>query len=208
MQKRDPLISQVAGYNIIGAPPPSSGGGAIIGALRFLAGFALPYSALLDTLSAHRYVEACRHVFAMRMSLSDPKFSPDENANVTKDLLEGYYMEMLRQNTLDNSILNLSQYGGHQWAQLNDTDDTGALVDAQEGDRKRRKRQLRLFNYLEDSGTSSLSVVDKDRNTVTVTSSINLDFGSKVVSPSTGIILNNQVSKTTTCHTRARHSSY
>jgi len=203
--KRDPLIARVAGHTIVGAPPPSSGGGAIIGALRFLSGFVTPYSALVDTLSKHWYVEACRHVFAIRMSLSDPKFAPEENANAVKDLIEGEYMETLRQMTLDDGVLNLSQYGGQKWAQLKDSDGKGALVDAQEGDRRRRtertrindshvvSRNMRLFQYLEDHGTSSLSIVDKHRNTVTITSSVNLDFGSKVVSPSTGIILNNQM---------------
>eukprot|EP00584_Thalassiosira_punctigera_P022281 CAMPEP_0172560268 /NCGR_PEP_ID=MMETSP1067-20121228/87875_1 /TAXON_ID=265564 ORGANISM="Thalassiosira punctigera, Strain Tpunct2005C2" /NCGR_SAMPLE_ID=MMETSP1067 /ASSEMBLY_ACC=CAM_ASM_000444 /LENGTH=524 /DNA_ID=CAMNT_0013350027 /DNA_START=17 /DNA_END=1588 /DNA_ORIENTATION=+ len=204
---RDPLISRVAGYTVVGSPPPSSGGGAIIGALRFLSGFTGPYSALADTLSKHRYVEACRHVFAIRMSLSDPKFAPEENANAVNDLTKGGYMEALRRMTLDDAVLNLSQYGGQKWAQLKNTDGTGALVDAQEGDRRRRRaerarvddshniapRNLRLFNYLEDHGTSSLSVVDKDRNTVAITSSVNLEFGSKVVSPSTGIVLNNQM---------------
>lgn len=195
--KRDPLISKVAGYNVVGSPPPSSGGSTIIGAIRFLAGFTTPYSALLDTLSKHWYVEACRHVFAIRMSLSDPDFNPEDNANAVKDLIEGEYIESLRKMTIDDSVLKLSQYGGPTWAQLNDADDKGTLEDAQEGDRRRMmesvSRNLRLFNYLDDHGTSSFSVVDKDRNTVTMTSSVNLAFGSKVVSPSTGIVLNNQM---------------
>mmetsp|Transcript_6807 Transcript_6807/g.14752 ORF Transcript_6807/g.14752 Transcript_6807/m.14752 type:complete len:296 (-) Transcript_6807:135-1022(-) len=119
-------------------------------------------------------------------------------------------METLRRMTLDDDVLDLSQYGGQRWAQLKNTDGGGALVDAQEGDRRRRRRaertrdvsgsrnnrvsrDMRLFNYLEDHGTTSLSIVDKHRNTVTMTSSVNLNFGSKVVSPSTGIILNNQM---------------
>jgi gamma-glutamyltranspeptidase len=181
----------------VGAPPPSSGGAAIIGALRFLSGFAQPYSALLDTLSKHWFVEACRHVFAIRMSLSDPKFDPEENSNAVKDLIKGQYIELLLNMTLDNSVLNLSQYGGAQWNKLKDADVTNAsLVDAQEGDRRRRRdrtRNTRLFNYLNDHGTSSLSVVDKNLNSVTITSSINLELGSKVVCPSTGVLLNNQM---------------
>ncbi|KAL7553322.1 hypothetical protein ACHAWF_016603 [Thalassiosira exigua] len=207
---RDPLISRVSGYAVVGAPPPSSGGSAIVGALRFLSGFSVPYSALADALSKHRYVEACRHVFAIRMSLSDPKFAPEDNAAAVRDLIEGEYMEALRKTTSDDGTLSLSRYGGATWARLNDTEGTGALVDAQEGDRRRRRttsartsrrtggsdvasRNLRLFNYLDDHGTSSLSVVDKHRNAVTITTSVNLNFGSKVVSPSTGIVLNNQM---------------
>lgn len=161
-----------------------------------------PYAARADTLSKHWYVEACRHVFAIRMSLSDPAFAPEENAAAVADLLEGRYMESLRRTTADNATLRLSQYGGRKWAQLKDADGDGALADAREGDRRRRQRRrasrtvarsARLFGYLEDHGTSSLTVVDKDRNTVTITSSVNVEFGSKVVSPSTGIVLNNQM---------------
>ena len=47
---RDPLVSSMFGHTLVGSPPPSSGGGAIIGALRFLSYFASPYSATHDTL--------------------------------------------------------------------------------------------------------------------------------------------------------------
>eukprot|EP00581_Thalassiosira_minuscula_P017721 CAMPEP_0183722004 /NCGR_PEP_ID=MMETSP0737-20130205/14094_1 /TAXON_ID=385413 /ORGANISM="Thalassiosira miniscula, Strain CCMP1093" /LENGTH=310 /DNA_ID=CAMNT_0025952089 /DNA_START=1 /DNA_END=933 /DNA_ORIENTATION=+ len=138
------------------------------------------------------------------MSLSDPKFDPNGTVDdAVRDLIEGEYMETLQQMTLDDAVLNLSQYGGTKWAQLKDSEGKGTLADAQEGDRRRRQterppgmhhpRNMRLFNYLEDHGTSSLSIVDSDRNTVTITSSVNLAFGSKVVSPSTGIVLNNQM---------------
>lgn len=52
---------------------------------------------------------------------------------------------------------------------------------------------MRIFNYLEDHGPTSLSVVDEHRNSVTITSSINPFFGSKVASPPTGFYLNNQM---------------
>eukprot|EP00984_Skeletonema_dohrnii_P023122 scaffold12205_cov115-Skeletonema_dohrnii-CCMP3373.AAC.7 len=195
---RDPLIASVSGYKVVGVPPPSSGGATIIGLLRFLVRFALPLASLADTLSKHWYVEACKHVFAIRMSLSDPKYDHERNADAVSDLVKGNYIEKLQNMTMDDEVLNLSQYGGKKWAQLEDTDGTGAMKDAQEGDRRMlrsesERRKLRLFNYLEDHGTTSLSVVDKHRNSVTITSSINLHFGSKVASPSTGFILNNQM---------------
>ena len=196
--QRDPLVARVSGYKIIGVPPPSSGGATIIGLLRFLVMFTLPLASLPDTLSKHWYVEACKHVFAVRMSLSDPKYDKERNDDAVTDLVKGNYIEKLQKMTLDDKILNLSQYGGEKWAQLQDSDGTGAMKDAQEGDRRMlrwesERRKLRLFNYLEDHGTTSLSVVDKHRNSVTITSSINLGFGSKVASSSTGLILNNQM---------------
>lgn len=45
----------------------------------------------------------------------------------------------------------------------------------------------------EDGGTGHLSVIGPNGDAVSVTSSINVYFGSKRVSPSTGIVLNNQM---------------
>lgn len=48
--------------------------------------------------------------------------------------------------------------------------------------------------YLDSMGTTHVSVLTEDGSAVSVTSSINHIFGSKVFSPSTGVILNNQLS--------------
>ncbi|VEU43355.1 unnamed protein product [Pseudo-nitzschia multistriata] len=53
------------------------------------------------------------------------------------------------------------------------------------------RKMSQRFGYLEDNGTSHLSVVDKDGNAVAVTTSINGIFGSIVFSESTGIMLGN-----------------
>jgi gamma-glutamyltranspeptidase/glutathione hydrolase len=44
-----------------------------------------------------------------------------------------------------------------------------------------------------DHGTSHLSVADSQGNLVAMTNTINLSFGSKLLSPSTGILLNNEM---------------
>jgi len=190
---RDPLVAQVNGISIASVPPPSSGGGTVIGALRFLSGYKNPFALFDGGLSTHRFVEALKHVFAIRMSLSDPDFFSNVTQSAVQDLISGTFMEHLRQKTLDNTILPLSAYGG-KWALINSTDDTGNATDAHEGDRRLQgnvRRRTRLFNYLEDHGTTHLNVVDKHRNSVAITSSVNYYFGSKFASPSTGIIFNN-----------------
>lgn len=191
---RDPLVANVKGFNIVSTPPPSSGGAVIIGVLRFLSGYLDPFATFADALSKHRMVEAFKHGFAIRMSMSDPAFNADVTKAAVADLIKGPYMEELRQNTSDTWISPLSEYGGAKWAQINSTDDKVYAKDAKEGDRRLRGlRSLRGFNYLEDHGTSHLSVVDKGRNAVSITSSINFHFGSKFISPSTGILFNDQM---------------
>eukprot|EP00003_Mantamonas_plastica_P008834 TRINITY_DN1787_c0_g1_i1.p1 TRINITY_DN1787_c0_g1~~TRINITY_DN1787_c0_g1_i1.p1 ORF type:complete len:246 (-),score=76.86 TRINITY_DN1787_c0_g1_i1:107-844(-) len=49
------------------------------------------------------------------------------------------------------------------------------------------------FAPLEDHGTTHISVIDKDRNSIAFTSTINLYFGSKFVSTQTGILMNNEM---------------
>ena len=194
---RDPLVGRnVGGYALVGVPPPSSGGAAVIGAARFLSGYKRneknsPYE--------HRLVEAMKHAFAIRMSLSDPGFPSKTNVSqVVQDLVYNDYMETLRQTTKDDDVLPLSQYGGAKWAQLNDSQGQGNAMDANEGDRRKRRLRIRdyqnpNFGYLEDHGTTHLSVVDREYNAVSITSSVNTYFGSGIVASHTGILLNSQM---------------
>ncbi|XP_062187453.1 glutathione hydrolase 3-like [Phragmites australis] len=49
------------------------------------------------------------------------------------------------------------------------------------------------WSQLRDHGTSHLCVVDGDRNAVAMTTTVNYSFGAHVLSPSTGIVLNNEM---------------
>jgi gamma-glutamyltranspeptidase len=192
---RSPVHADVSGFTVVGVPPPSSGGAVVLGAARFLSGYKTPLAAAADTLSMHRIVEAMRHAFSIRMSLSDPLYNTDVNKDAVADLTTGDYMESLRLMTKDNSTLPLSQYGGEKWAQMNDDDTMKEAQDAHEGDRRRgllrHRRLARPFGYLDDKGTSHLSVVDNDGNAVAVTSSVNGIFGSWIFSETTGVLLGN-----------------
>jgi len=191
---RSPVIAHdVYGFSVAGVPPPSSGGAAIIGILRFLAMMPTPFSTYVDTQSKHFFVEACKHIFAIRMSLSDPNFNSDVVNDALNDLVASEYIAQLFAATPTTSTLPLSKYGGVKWAQLDDDDGNQAAKDAQEGDRHRKRRTARRFGYLDDHGTSHFSVADKFGNAVAMTSSVNTVFASLVMSESTGILLNNQM---------------
>ncbi|WVZ85927.1 hypothetical protein U9M48_032784 [Paspalum notatum var. saurae] len=49
------------------------------------------------------------------------------------------------------------------------------------------------WNILPDHGTSHLSIVDSERNAVSMTSTVNSYFGSLILSPATGVLLNNEM---------------
>ncbi|KAK6147788.1 hypothetical protein DH2020_018700 [Rehmannia glutinosa] len=52
---------------------------------------------------------------------------------------------------------------------------------------------LPRWSQLRDHGTSHFCVVDADRNAVSMTTTVNYAFGGGVLSPSTGIVLNNEM---------------
>ncbi|PSS15547.1 Gamma-glutamyltranspeptidase [Actinidia chinensis var. chinensis] len=49
------------------------------------------------------------------------------------------------------------------------------------------------WNQLRDHGTSHFCIVDVDRNAVSMTTTVNYAFGAGLISPSTGVIMNNEM---------------
>lgn len=50
-----------------------------------------------------------------------------------------------------------------------------------------------MYDIKEDHGTTHLSVIDKFGSAISVTSTVNLIFGSRVMDEETGIILNDEM---------------
>eukprot|EP00879_Flechtneria_rotunda_P013855 GHRR01014471.1.p1 GENE.GHRR01014471.1~~GHRR01014471.1.p1 ORF type:complete len:716 (+),score=228.03 GHRR01014471.1:397-2544(+) len=122
-------------------------------------------------LGMQRLVEAMKHGFAIRTALGDPGPSkkPFEHASAINaavaDLLSDTFVDKLRMQTLDDGVLPDEQYGG-RW------NPKGVAPP-------------------EEHGTSHFCVVDRERNAVSITTSVNTVFGSGVVSESTGILWGN-----------------
>ncbi|KAG5607356.1 hypothetical protein H5410_028848 [Solanum commersonii] len=156
---REPIVADVMGFQIIGMPPPSSGGAAMVLILNILAQYGFPMEGP-SSLLIHRQIEALKHAFAVKMNLGDPDFV--NVTNVVNDMLSTEFAKQLKKTIYDNMTFSSNHYGG-KWNQIN------------------------------DHGTSHMSIVDSERNAVSMTSTVNSYFGAKYLSPSTGIVLNNEM---------------
>ena len=129
-----------------------------------MSSFSEPLISLGD-LYYHRLAEAMKHTFAIRLFLGDPSFI--DSKDPLSALLSNKYMgDLAILNSSDFDVQLLSSYGGKY--------NTKNLVK-------------------DDHGTTHISVIDTDGNAVSLTSTINTYFGSKVISKSTGILFNNQM---------------
>lgn len=156
---REPISTNILGLEIIGMPPPSSGGAAMVLVLNILAQYGNSLN-ISTPLLTHRTIEALKHAFAVRMNLADPDFVNVKD--VLNDMLSTEFAKKLQKTINDNMTFSPPHYGGR-------------------------------WNQIHDHGTSHVSIVDNDRNAVSMTSTINSYFGAKFLSTSTGIVLNNEM---------------
>ena len=158
---REAIRSRYRDYELIGFPPPSSGGAHVAQILNILSNFDLgekrPYSA--D--SVHLIAEAMKLAFADRAYwLGDPDF-----VSVPRGLISKQYAETLARRIDPQRAISVGRHGP--------ADEFGT---AQFG-----------------KHTTHFSVADAEGNWVACTTTLNTSFGSKVIIPGTGILLNNQM---------------
>jgi len=151
---RRPLVTRYRGLTVVGAPPPSSGGGVVLEILNVLDGYNLRGEGSQTVLGLHRIAQAEAAAFRDRARYyGDPDF-----VNVPMDkLLSAQHAEEIRR----------------EIAASDAPSPQGALP--------------------ERGGTAHTSTLDSRGTAVALTSTINTAFGSMVLVPGTGIILNNEM---------------
>ncbi|GLX80073.1 gamma-glutamyltranspeptidase [Thalassotalea insulae] len=152
-------------YQICGMAPPSSGGVAVIQILSQLAPFKMFQRKFEDVQTVHLFTQSSRLAFADR-----ERFMADNDfVKVPVDgLLEPAYLQQRTELINIHQDVNRAQPGMPK----------GALALADD-------------NALELPSTSHISIVDADGNAVSMTTSIEMGFGSAVMVE--GFILNNQL---------------
>jgi gamma-glutamyltranspeptidase / glutathione hydrolase len=166
--ERDPLCGPYRQWTVCGAPPPSSGGIVILQVLGMLEHFPLAELGPDSVEGLHLLVEAHRLALADREHyVADPEF-----VDVPVEAL------------LDSAYLALR-------AGL--IDPQRAMRDAPPGDpvSQLARQATRGVAAAPAGATSHVSIVDADGNVVALTSSIEMPFGSRMISG--GFLLNNQL---------------
>jgi len=157
VKEREPLRFGYRGWEIVTAPPPSSGGVALAQMLQVLAGWDL--RGMDPAARAHLTIESMRRAFRDRtFYLGDPDF-----VHVPVDVLASpYYAAGLRATINPEQATPSDVFSG-------------------------------LPTPLEDEETTHFSIIDAEGNRAAVTQTVNLLFGSGLVPPGTGVLLNNEM---------------
>src|SRR5258708_32688989 len=178
VKERQPIRGMYRGYEIISAPPPSSGGITLLETLNILEGYDLASLGSRSADSIHLTAEAFRRAFFDRAEfLGDPDF----NQLPVPQLLDKKYAAAWRA-LLDPAHASISK-------ELRRPAGFGEL-----------DRQATLHTaYVgrESENTTHYSVVDADGNAVAVTTTLNDSFGSRVTSANLGFLLNNKIPDST-----------
>ncbi len=172
---RAPVRGTYRGVEIISAPPPSSGGIALIETLNILEGFDLGKAGFRSADAIHLVTEAYRRAFYDRAQfLGDPEYS-------------------------DLPVLDLAQKEyATEWRKSIDPRKASASARLE-----RPRVSAALEKYVaehpvlplgkESMQTTHYSVVDKAGNAVAVTTTLNGGYGSKVTLGSLGFLMNNEM---------------
>ena len=158
VKERKPLTGKYRGAHIVSAPPPSSGGVALIDALNILSGFDL--HAVDGGARKHLVIEAMRRVHRDRAQyLGDPDFV----SIPIEQLINPYYAA-----------------GQRASMRIDRATPSNALPGV-------------IESGAPGMQTTHFSVLDAKGNRVAATMSINFFFGSGIMIPGVGVLLNNEM---------------
>lgn len=175
VKEREPIRGTYRGYEIISAPPPSSGGTVLVESLNILEGYDLAKLGNRSAESIHFTAEAFRRAFFDRAEfLGDPDFAKIPVAQ----LVDKKYGAAWR-DSIDDSNATASK-------------DLKRPAIFSELEQYAAAHPQPVANH-ESPHTTHYSVVDAEGNAVSVTTTINDWFGSRVTAEGLGFLLNDEM---------------
>jgi len=171
VKEREPVRGTYRGYEIIGAPPPSSGGTTLIEILNILEGFDLAKTGNRSAETIHLTAEAFRRAFYDRTDfMGDPDFAKVP----VPQLIDKKYAEAWRESI---EVNHASPSLELRRPQFKDLERVASHSVAQH----------------EPENTTHYSVVDSEGNAVAVTTTLNDSFGSRATAEGLGFLLNDEM---------------
>jgi gamma-glutamyltranspeptidase/glutathione hydrolase len=175
VKEREAIRGSYRGYEIISAPPPSSGGTVLIETLNILEGYDLTKLGNRSAQSMHLATEAFRRAFSDRAEfLGDPDFAKIPVAQ----LIDKKYGAAWR-DSIDADHASPSQELKRP-----------AIFNALEQYAMQHPQPQAIH---ESTHTTHYSVVDGEGNAVAVTTTLNDWFGSRVTAVGLGFLLNDEM---------------
>lgn len=175
VKEREPVRGTYRGYDIIGAPPPSSGGVGLIEILNILEGYDLAKLGSRSSESVQLTAEAFRRAFYDRAEfLGDPDFSRIPVPQlIDKRYAQGWRESIEVQHASPSNDLRRPAIFNQleQYASTHPAPSTGR----------------------EPTQTTHYSIVDAAGNAVAVTTTLNDEFGSHVTVEGLGFLLNDEM---------------
>jgi gamma-glutamyltranspeptidase/glutathione hydrolase len=176
VKERKPINGTYRDYEIISAPPPSSGGIALVEILNILEGYNLRKLGNRSAETIHLTAEAFRRAFYDRAEfLGDPDFSKIPVAQ----LIDKKYAAGWRE-SIDPQRASVSQ-------ELKRPSEFNEL------ERVAQFHQSLVRAVAEPQNTTHYSVVDSAGNAVAVTTTLNDSLGSRVTAEGLGFLLNDEM---------------
>ena len=172
VKEREPIRGSYRGYTIIGAPPPSSGGTALVEILNILEGFDLQKSFNRTAATIHLTAESFRRAFYDRADLMG---DPDFGKIPVPQLIDKKYADAWRQSIDPDHASPSKQLHRPPFADLE------------------RNASLHPATSAESHNTTHYSIVDAEGNAVAVTTTLNDTFGSHATAAGLGFLLNNEM---------------
>jgi gamma-glutamyltranspeptidase / glutathione hydrolase len=175
VKEREPVRGTYRGYEVISAPPPSSGGAVLIESLNILEGYDLGKMGERSAQSMHYTLEAFRRAFFDRAEfMGDPDFAKIPVAQLIDKRYAAAWEE-----TIDPAHATPSK-------ELKRPAVFSELEQYAAG-------HLPVMALQESNHTTHYSVMDADGNAVAVTTTINAWFGSRVTADGLGFLLNDEM---------------